>query len=46
MDPVFSPLPDNLSEIVGAIVTIVSAIILAFKRGRVVGHNRAIEGKD
>lgn len=38
--------PDNLTELIGAIVTLVSAIILAFKRGRVVGHNRAIDGKD
>lgn len=37
--------PDNLAEIIGAIVTLVTAIWAAFKRGRKVGHDAAMDAR-
>lgn len=37
--------PDNLAELIGAIVTIITAIIAAFKRGRKVGHDAAMDAR-
>lgn len=38
MHEVKDALPDNLTEIIGAVVTLVTAIWAAFKRGRAVGR--------
>lgn len=38
------PLPDNLGELLGALITLVTAIIAAFKRGKKVGQRSAGNG--
>lgn len=46
MEALKEAIPNNLEEIIGAIVTLCIAILAAFKRGRKVGHDRAMEGRE
>lgn len=45
-DTIIAATPDNLEQTVGAIVTILLTAVLTYLRGRKVGHDRAIDGKD
>lgn len=46
MEDISNALPQNIEQLITALVSIVVTLVLSFLRGRKVGHDRAIEGKD